>query len=256
MCIKKIFWALLLCVAIVSPARAADGRELVVYAAASLSETLGEIGRAFEASRDGVSVVFSFDSSGALKRQIEEGAACDVFISAGQKQMNELSSVAPETRFDILENKVALVVPQSGTDGITSYADLAERLRAGTVMLAMGGADVPVGQYAQRILAWAKLDEADLAKRGVLSYGSNVKEVASQVAEAAVDCGIVYATDAASAGLVVVDTATEEMCGRVVYPAAVIATSKQRELADDFLAFITSPEARPVFEAVGFTPLR
>ena len=122
-------------------------------------------------------------------------------------------------------------------------------------MLAMGNADVPVGQYTQKILAFYELVEEDLAAAGVITYSSNVKEIATQIAESIVDCGIIYETDAFSAGLTVVDTATAQMCGQVIYPAAVLNTTKNEEIARDFLEFLTSDAADSVFEAVGFTPI-
>lgn len=242
--------------------------ELIVFAAASMTETLTEIGDLFMAAHPGVTLSFNFDSSGTLKTQIQEGADCDVFISAGQKQMNQLDiSADPEintegldfvdgaTRFDILENKVALAVPEGNPAGIQSYDDWAEKLGVGEIFLAMGNEDVPVGQYTQKLLAFYDLSEEELAANGSITYGSNVKEVATQVSEATVDCGIIYATDAASAGLTVVDTATADMCGQVIYPAAVLNISAAPELAGAFLDFCTTPEAAAVFEAVGFTPL-
>ena len=242
--------------------------ELVVFAAASMTETLTELGSRYMAAHENVTIVFNFDSSGTLKTQIEEGAVCDVFISAGQKQMNQLDInadpavnvggldfVLDGTRFNILENKVALAVPEGNPRNIHSYEDLRDGLQDGTVLLAMGNADVPVGQYTQKILAYYELDEAALAQAGCLTYGTNVKEVTTQVSEGAVDCGIIYQTDAASAGLTVVDTATAEMCGQVIYPAAVLKASENAETAQDFLAFLTSAEAAEVFSAVGFTPL-
>ena len=119
----------------------------------------------------------------------------------------------------------------------------------------MGNSDVPVGQYTQKILAFFGLSEEELAGAGCLTYGSNVKEVTTQVSESAVDCGIIYATDAFSAGLIVVDTATAEMCGQVIYPAAVLNVSKNPDAAQDFLRFLTGDEADAVFSAVGFTPV-
>ena len=246
----------------------ADTGELIVFAAASMTETLTELGDMFMADNPGVTVVFNFDSSGTLKTQIEEGAPCDVFISAGQKQMNELDITADpavntagpdfvlaDTRFDILENKVALAVPDGNPAGIQSYDDWAAKLGEGSILMAMGNEDVPVGQYTQKILAFYGLSEEELAAAGVITYGSNVKEVTTQVSEAAVDCGIIYQTDAASAGLTVADTAMADMCGQVVYPAAVLNVTQNRELAEAFLAFCTTPVAAGIFEAVGFTPL-
>ena len=104
----------------------------------------------------------------------------------------------------------------------------------------MGNADVPVGQYTQKILAYYELSEDDLAAAGSVTYGSNVKEVTTQVSEAAVDCGIIYQTDAFSAGLTVVDTATAEMCGQIIYPAAVLNISQNPDAAQAF-SLTTSP---------------
>lgn len=242
--------------------------ELIVFGAASMTETLTELGNRYMEAHKNVNIVFNFDSSGTLKTQIEEGADCDIFISAGQKQMNQLDITADATintdgldfilagsRFNILENKVALAVPEGNPANINSYDDLKAGLEAGTILLAMGNADVPVGQYTQKILTYLGLDEEALANAGLITYGSNVKEVTTQVSEAAVSCGIIYQTDAFSAGLTVVATATAEMCGQVIYPAAIIKTSAKAEAAQAFLDFLTSDEADGVFEAVGFTPV-
>lgn len=242
--------------------------ELTVFAAASMEETLTELGNLYTKEHENVTIVFNFDSSGTLKTQIQEGATCDIFISAGQKQMDQLDInasadvntegldfVLTDTRFDILENKVALAVSEGNPKNINSYDDLKANLEAGTILLAMGNADVPVGQYTQKILAYYNLDEAELAAKGCLTYGTNVKEVTTQVSEATVDCGIIYQTDAASAGLTVVDTATAEMCGQVIYPAAVLNISKNQEEAQAFLEFLKDSEADAIFEAVGFTPI-
>ena len=250
------------------PAAAESSTELIVFAAASMTETLTELKTAYEAANPGVSLILSFESSGTLKTQIQEGAECDLFISAGQKQMNQLdisadASVNTEgldmvlqgSRINLLENKVALVVPEGNPKGIESFDDLAEKLGAGTVFMAMGNSDVPVGQYTQKILAFYGLDEAALANAGTLTYGTNVKEVTTQVKAASVDCGGVYGTDAFSAGLEIVDTATAEMCGQVIYPAAVMKESRHPEAAQAFLTWLTGEEASAVFSAVGFTPV-
>ncbi|MBQ1861052.1 MAG: molybdate ABC transporter substrate-binding protein [Clostridia bacterium] len=250
------------------PAAAESSTELIVFAAASMTETLTELKTAYEAANPGVSLILSFESSGTLKTQIQEGAECDLFISAGQKQMNQLdisadASVNTEgldmvlqgSRINLLENKVALVVPEGNPRGIESFDDLAEKLGAGTVFMAMGNSDVPVGQYTQKILAFYGLDEAALANAGTLTYGTNVKEVTTQVKAASVDCGVVYGTDAFSAGLEIVDTATAEMCGQVIYPAAVMKESRHPEAAQAFLTWLTGEEASAVFSAVGFTPV-
>lgn len=246
----------------------ADQVELVVFAAASMTETLTELSNAYMEENPNVDVVLNFDSSGTLKTQIQEGADCDVFISAGQLQMDQLDAnadpsvntegldfVLEDSRFDILENKVALAVPDDNPKNINSYDDMKAGLEDGSILLAMGNSDVPVGQYTQKILTYLDLDEATLANAGNITYGSNVKEVTTQVSEAAVDCGIIYQTDAYSAGLTVVDTATPEMCGQVIYPAAILNVSKNPDVAKDYLDFLTSDDADAVFEEVGFTAI-
>ena len=232
--------------------------ELIVFAAASLTETLTAIAEQYQTVAPDVTLRFNFDSSGTLKTQIEEGADCDLFLSAAPKQMNALSDggmIDEGTRVDLLENKVVLAVPDGNPEQLASFDDLAARLEAGGVLLAMGNSDVPVGQYTQKIFDYYSLDEAALAASGVLTYGGNVKEVTTQVVEAAADCGVVYATDAFSAGLTAVDEATTEMCGQVIYPAAVTASSAHADAATAFLAYLQSAEAAAIFESVGFTSL-
>lgn len=247
----------------------AESVELIVFAAASMTETLNEIAGMYKEVAPNVELVFNFDSSGTLQTQIEEGADCDIFISAAPKQMNALDGsldaeggndngqdyVLQGTRIDLLENKVALAVPEGNPAGIESYDDMVAGLQDSSIMLAMGNSDVPVGQYTQKIFAYYGLSEEELAAAGVITYGSNVKEVTTQVSEASVDCGIIYGTDAYSAGLTVVDTATAEMCGQVIYPAAVLNITRHEAEARAFLEYLTGAEASAVFESVGFSPL-
>ena len=245
---------------------AAQSVELIVFAAASLTETLTAIGETYSAENPGVTFRFNFDSSGTLKTQIQEGADCDLFISAGQKQMNQLDITASadvnkdrldfvdsETSVDLLENKVVLCVPEGSDKGIDSFDALAEHLKAQDILFCMGTSDVPVGQYTQKILAYYDLDEEALAAAGVITYGSNVKEVTTQITEASVDAGVDYCTDAYSAGLTPVDEATKEMCGQVIYPAAVLKAAPNAEAAKEFLAYLQTDKAMTVFEGVGFS---
>ena len=232
--------------------------ELYVFAAASMTETMDQIKEKYEAANPGIVIVPTYDSSGTLLKQIQEGADCDLFISAAPKQMNaleEAGSLAEGSRIDLLENKVTLAVPEGNPKGIESFDQLSELLKSGDVFLCMGNSDVPVGQYTQKIFAFYGLNEEELAKAGVLTYGSNVKEVTTQVRENSVDCGIIYATDAFSAGLETVDSATTEMCGQVIYPASVLKDSKNAEAAQAFLDYLTGSEASEIFRSVGFTPL-
>lgn len=247
----------------------ADGEEeteLTVFAAASLTETLTQISELYKEERPNVSLVFNFDSSGTLKTQIQEGAVCDLFISAGQTQMDQMDSradpsvntegldlVLEDSRIDILENKVVLCVSESSSVPLETFDDMAAALKEGTILLGMGNSDVPVGQYTQKILAYYGLNEEELAADGRISYGSNVKEVTTQVSEGTVDCGVIYCTDAYSAGLTASDYATAEMCGQVIYPAAVMKNSRYPEEARAFLDFLQTDPCMEIFEKVGFS---
>ena len=240
--------------------------ELTVFVAASLTETLTDISELYKEEHPEVSLVFNFDSSGTLKTQIQEGAVCDLFISAGQTQMDQMDSTADpsvntegldlvleDSRIDILENKVVLCVSDSSSVPLETFDDMAAALKEGTILLGMGNSDVPVGQYTQKILEYYGLNEEDLAANGRISYGSNVKEVTTQVSEGTVDCGVIYCTDAYSAGLTASDYATPEMCGQVIYPAAVIKNSQHQEEAQAFLDFLQTDPCMEIFEQVGFS---
>lgn len=239
---------------------------LTVFAAASMTETMNEIAKAYQQEHPDVEIVYNFDSSGTLKHQIQNGAACDVFISAAQKQMDQLDAskderanperldfVLPGTRIDLLENKVVLATPEGNPKQIASFDDMAQKLEDGSIRLVMGNSDVPVGQYTQKILAYYGLDKQAVAEQGRITYGSNVKEVTTQVKEGSADCGVIYGTDAYSAGLKPVDEATKDMCGQVVYPAAVLKASAHPEAAKAFLQYLRSDKAMAVFESVGFS---
>lgn len=238
---------------------------LNVFAAASMTETLTEIQEMYKEVASNVTLVFNFDSSGTLKTQIQEGADCDVFISAAQKQMNQLDKDAdPEvntegldyllegTRINLLENKVVLAVPDGNPKGIESFADLGTDKLS---LLALGNEDVPVGQYSEEILTnLGMLDQ--LEQENKITYGSNVKEVTTQVSEAAADAGIIYATDAYSAGLSVVAQADDTMCKQVIYPAAVLNISENQDAAEAFLDYLKTDDCMKVFEEVGFTAVK
>ena len=234
----------------------AEPVELTVFAAASMTETLDQIIELYASVAPEVTIVPSYASSGDLLTQIQEGAVCDLFISAAPTQMDALDeegALLEGSRLDLLENKVTLAVPEGNPKGIEDFDQLAQLLDSGSVLLAIGNSDVPVGQYTQKIFSYYGLDEAAIS--GCLTYGSDVKEVTTHVSEGVVDCGIIYATDAFSAGLAVVDEATADMCGQVIYPASVLAASQHPDAAQAFLDHLSSEDAKTVFESVGFTPL-
>ena len=244
------------------PTTKAEPVELTVFAAASMTETITQIQAPYKAAAPEVSLIINFDSSGTLKTQIEEGADCDLFISAAQKQMNalditsekntdKLDLIIPETRTNILENKVVLVVPEGNPGGINAFEDVNTDKVS---MIALGNADVPVGQYAQEIFTSMGVWDALQSK---ITFGSNVKEVTTQVSEKAVDCGVVYATDAYSAGLTAVAEAPAgSLKTPVVYPAAVTRSSKHAEAAQAFLDYLQSDACSAIFEKVGFTVVK
>ena len=245
---------------------AGDPVELIVFAAASMTETMTQIAEMYKSVAPEVTITYNFDSSGKLLTQIKEGADCDLFISAAPTQMNAMDGsligdteknpdgldlIVTDSRVNLLENKVTLAVPEGNPKGIGSFDQLAELLKGGDVMLAIGNSDVPVGQYTLKVFNYYSIDETAVADK--LTYGNNVKEVTSQVSEAAADCGIIYATDAFSAGLTGADSATAEMCGQVIYPAAVLKGDKE-DAARAFLAYLQTDAAMTVFESVGFSP--
>ena len=243
----------------------AEPVEVVVFAAASLEATLTEIADLYKEVAPEVTLTFSFESSGTLRTQIIEGAVCDLFISAGQSQMNDLEAgqndtgadyVYADTRIDFVENKVVLAVPDDNPAGIETFSDLATDKLS---LLCIGNDDVPVGSYSLEILDTLGIDIAQLESDGKVTYASNVTEVANQVKEGAVDCGIIYATDAYTYELTVVDQATADMCSQVIYPAAVMKSSSgeaAEAAAQAFLDYLhTDENAIAVLEGVGFTVL-
>lgn len=243
-----------------------ENTEVIVFAAASMTESLQELAKEYKEVEPRVRLTFNFDSSGTLKTQIEEGAQCDLFISAAQKQMDQLDKEGPReintksldfvdssTRVNLLENGVALVVPEGNPKNIKSFEDMAEKLKEKTMLLSIGNSDVPVGQYTKKIFQFFGLKEEDLGSSGVITYGTNVKEVTTQVKEGSVDAGIVYCTDAYSAELTIMEYATAEMCGQVIYPAAVMKNSDVAMEAADFLEYLQGPEASKIFERAGFS---
>lgn len=244
-----------------SNAAAGGPVELTVFAAASMTETLNEIQALYKEEAPHVTLVYNFDSSGTLKTQIQEGAECDLFLSAGQKQMDQLDASADAaantegldfvdsaTRRDLLENKVVLIVPKGSDKGIVSFEDVGSDKVS---MLALGNSDVPVGQYAEQIFASLGLWDSLSRKT---SFATNVKEVLTQVEQAAADCGVVYKTDAAaSSGVEVAAEAPAGSYSPAIYPVAVLKTSKHPEEAKAFLAFLQTDACARIFEDAGFT---
>lgn len=251
----------------ITPEQDTEPVNLIVFAAAATQGALTELGNNYMLNHENVSIVFNFDSSSTLSSQIQDGANCDIFISSEPSEMDLLDAganastdtegldfVLEGTRRNLIENKVALAIPAGNPAGITSFDSLAAALSSGSATLTTRSPDVSVGIYAQKILDFYSLSAEDLTAAGSLVYGSTTKETAALVSGGSADCGIFYQADAFSAGLTVVDTATADMCGQVIYPACVLNISQQEDAACDFLDYLSSSEAAAVFEKLGFTP--
>ncbi|MCD8035874.1 MAG: molybdate ABC transporter substrate-binding protein [Clostridiales bacterium] len=240
----------------------AEEKELIVFAAASMTDTMQEIAEMYKEVDPSVNISFNFDSSGTLKTQIQEGADCDIFISAAQKQMNQLDASQPEdvntegldfvdtdTRFDLLSNSVVLITPVGNPAGVESFDDVATDKVS---LISLGNSDVPVGQYSEEIFTYMGVWD-QLNDESKITFGTNVREVLAQVEEGAVDCGVVYSTDAATTDLVeIVASAPEGSHTPIVYPAAVLKTSADPDTAKAFLEYLKTDECTAVFEAAGF----
>ncbi len=226
--------------------------ELTILAAASLTDVCNEIKEKYEAEHENVTLNFSYGGSGALQTQIEEGAPADVFISAATKQMNALDEqgvMDTASIVQLLENKVVLVVPAGSTADISSFEDVATDK---VTMVGLGEpGSVPVGQYSEEI--FTTLGVLDTVKDKA-NYGSDVRTVLSWVETSAVDCGIVYATDAYTTELVkIVAEAPQGSCKQVIYPAGIVKSSENAEAAAEFMAYLQKEEIRVLFENYGFT---
>jgi len=225
--------------------------EIIVSAAASLTETMNELIEMYKKVKPDVTITPTYGSSGSLQQQIEQGAPVDIFISASPKQVDALAKqglILKDMRKNIVENKVVLIVPKS-TKGITQFEDAAtDKIK----QIALGEpSSVPVGQYSEEI--FTALGILDKVKPKAV-YAKDVRQVLTYVEMGEVDAGIVYATDAAiSKKVTVIATAPEGTHKPVIYPAAVVKTSAQPQVAKAFLTWLSSAEASKVFVRYGFT---
>ena len=226
-------------------------KELYISAAASLTDAMKEIGSQYEASHPGIKLIYSFGSSGALQTQIEQGAPADVFVSAAQKQMEALDQqglILSDTKKALLLNKVVLIVPKDSALQLADFAALTDKK---VQKIALGEPKaVPVGQYAEDIFMHLGISDAVRPKA---VYASDVRQVLAWVETGEVDCGIVYATDAAISDKVrVLLEAPAGSHKPVIYPVAVLKASKQADAAKDFTAYLASDEAKTIFTKYGF----
>ena len=234
-------------------AASGEETEILVAAAASLKNAYEDkLIPMFEEANPGVTVKGTYDSSGKLQTQIEEGLDADVFMSAAKKQMialDEEGMIASDTITDLLENKIVLIVPAGNEKKLEKFEDIEK-----ADSIALGDpASVPAGQYAQEALTnlgiWDKIQDK-------VSFGTNVTEVLNQVAAASADAGIVYATDAASMAdqvEVVAEAPEGSLAKKVIYPVAVVKGTAHEEVAKEFVAFLQTDKAITVFEDYGFS---
>lgn len=234
-------------------AASGEETEILVAAAASLKNAYEDkLIPMFEEANPGVTVKGTYDSSGKLQTQIEEGLEADVFMSAAKKQMTALDEedmIASDTITDLLENKIVLIVPTGNEKKLEKFEDIEN-----ADSIALGDpASVPAGQYAQEALTnlgiWDKIQDK-------VSFGTNVTEVLNQVAAASADAGIVYATDAASMAdqvEVVAEAPEGSLAKKVIYPVAVVKGTAHEEVAKEFVAFLQTDKAITVFEEYGFS---
>lgn len=237
-----------------SSAGTTDGtqKEIVVLAAASLTDVCGELEKMYEEKNAGTDLLFSFASSGALQTQIEEGAKADIFMSADVKQMNALDEkglMDSDSIINLLENKLVLIVPSDSESALESFEDVASDE---VKMIAIGEPEsVPAGKYAMEVFEYLGISDQVSAKA---NYGSDVRTVLTWVEENSVDCGVVYKTDAYTSDKVkIICEAPEGSLRQVIYPAGIVGSTGEREAAEDFLDFLRSDEAMEVFVSYGFT---
>lgn len=235
-------------------------KDVYVFAAASMTETLNQIKTKYMEAHKNVNLLFNFKGSGDLQKQIEQGADCDLFISAAPKQMNNLENqnlIDKGTRLNLLENKVVLATNQENKWNVEGFQNTVTRIQAdeANFVVAVGEFDkVPAGDYANKIYASLGLTIDDNASH--FTKEVDVKGVAAKIKNEGAACGVIYATDAFSHGLKTIEAATKEQCGgQVIYPAAITANAKQADLAKEFLEYLKGAEAKAIFEAVGFTAL-
>lgn len=246
------FAAALLCC--LSTAPAGQPTTILAAAAASLQYSfVDEIIPGFREKYPWIEVEGTYDGSGKLQAQIENGLDADVFMSASTRQMDALVEkgfVDADDVTNLLENRIVLIRPSFAETPVTGFADIA---RAETIALG-DPASVPAGQYAKQALTNLGVWEAAAAKA---SFGTNVAEVLNWVAEGSADVGVVYATDAAATDRVrVVAPAPEGSLDRkVTYPVGVLKRSRDREAAALFVEYLASEAGLAVFSRYGFSPL-
>lgn len=230
---------------------AAESVELTIAAAASLTDVTAEIAEAYEAVAPDVTLTFTYAASGVLQTQIEQGAPVDLFISAAQKQMDALeeqSLLLDNTRSNLLENKVVMIVPKESALNLVSFEDMA---RDDVKTVAMGDpASVPAGAYAEEVLLYLNIADRVMPKANL---GTDVRQVLTWVENGDVDAGIVYATDAATTDRVtVVCEAPTGSVENIIYPIAILNASPNAQAAQAFIDYLKTVQTATLFEKYGY----
>lgn len=229
--------------------------EINVFIAASLANAMNEIAEDYKAEHPDVSIVYNVDSSGTLQTQIEEGAECDIFFSAAEKQMNELDEggyIQDGSITPLLMNRVVLIKPTGGETAVTGFENITDAKN-----LALAGEDVPVGSYAREIFKNMGITDSVMAME--INECANVTAVLTSVAEGANEVGIVYSTDAASMKdkvEIIAEAPSDALTTPVIYPVGLVINDKadeaQSSAAKDFKDHLCGSEAQAVFAEYGF----
>lgn len=233
-----------------SPVVAQTNTRLLVSAAISLKDALEAVKPLYQRTKPKIDITYNFGASGALQQQIENGAPVDIFVSAGQKQMETLASkklILKDTRRNLLTNSLVLIVPKNSSS-ITSFRQLTD---SKVKKIAIGEPrSVPAGQYAEEVFKNLGILEQTKPK---FVLANNVRQVLSFVESGNADAGVVYTTDAKTSNRVkVVETAAENLHSPIVYPIAVLTSSKNPSAAKEYVQFLSGNGATSVFQKYGF----
>jgi len=235
-----------------------EPRTLTVYAAASLTEAFTELGRAFEAEHSGVILAFNFGGSQNLRTQIEQGAPADVFASANTREMDTLVTqhmVEAGTPKVFLTNQLVVILPKENPAGIASLEDLSKP----GLKLVLAAEEVPAGRYARQILdqlnARFGAEYKDKVLTNVVSNEDNIRQAVTKVQLGEADASIVYVSDAVAVPELQRIEIPAEVNVIAEYPIAPLMESVNSGLANEFIAYVLSPNGQATLEKWGFTPV-
>lgn len=239
---------------------------LTVFADASLTDVLETVAARYQEAHPRIRLRFQFDASGALRNQIQQGASCDLFISASPEPMDAIDGefrgdwvknpesfdlLLPDSRVNLMENQLVLAVPAGNPRNIRNFAHMASLIRQENILLAVPDAADPLGTYAGKIFDNYLLGKRPLSR--TVTRTRNAKETVTRIRNGMADAGIIYRTDAA--GLQIAEGADASICGNVTYCAAALSDSDYTREASTFLDYLTGAEASEFYTRAGFAPL-